>query len=67
MTKVYYIAGALLLGLGGYLLYNKIKNGNISYNFRNEDNVAQAQEGSHLSPPMQAPDTPPPLATPTIT
>ena len=63
MGKGYYIVGAVLLGVGAYLLYNKIKNGNLKYNFRNEDNVAQLEEGSHLNPPMEVP----PLATPPLT
>ena len=65
MKKVYFVLGAVLLGLGGYLLYNKIKNGNLNYNIRNEDNIAQAEDASHLTPPMEVPITPP-LATPKI-
>ena len=54
MGKGYYIVGALLIGVGGYLLYNKIKAGNLSFNFRNED-IAEADAGSHLEPPMETP------------
>jgi len=54
MGKGYYIVGALLLGLGGYFLYNKIKNGNVSFNFKSES-VAEAEAGSHLEPPMETP------------
>jgi hypothetical protein len=61
MGKGYYIVGALLLGLGGYFLYNKIKNGNVTFNFKSES-VAEAEAGSHLEPPMEVPD----LATPPI-
>jgi hypothetical protein len=63
MGKGYYIVGALLIGVGGYFLYNKIKNGNVTFNFRNED-VAQAEDGSHLGFPMETPITIPPTATP---
>lgn len=54
MGKGYYIVGALLIGVGGYLLYNKIKGGNLSFNFRNED-IGEADAGSHLEPPMETP------------
>jgi hypothetical protein len=63
MTKAYYIVGTLLLGLGAYFLYNKIKNGNMSFNFRNED-IAEAEAGSHLEPPMEATTNIPSGATP---
>jgi hypothetical protein len=66
MGKGYYIVGSVLLGVGVFLLYNKIKNGNANYNVKNEDNVAQSEDGSHLSPPMEAPTSIPPLATPPI-
>jgi hypothetical protein len=56
MGKGFYIVGAVLLGIGTYLLYSKIKNGNLSFNIRNEDNVAQLEDGSHLNPPMEAPE-----------
>jgi hypothetical protein len=62
MTKGYYIVGTVLLGVGVYFLYNKIKNGNISFNTRGEDNIVKAEEGSHLNPPMEVP----PLATPPL-
>jgi hypothetical protein len=63
MGKGYYIVGALLLGVGTYFLYNKIKNGNITFNFRN-DYVAESEAGSHLEPPMETPTNIPPIATP---
>jgi len=63
MTRAYYIVGALLFGLGGYFLYNKIKNGNVTFNFKSES-VAQAEAGSHLEPPMETPTNIPPNATP---
>jgi hypothetical protein len=65
MGKGYYIVGSVLLGVGLYFLYNKIKNGNVSFNFRNED-VAEAEAGSHLQPPMEASSTIPNLATPPL-
>lgn len=54
MGKGYYIVGAVLVGVGVYLLYSKIKNVNVNVNFntRSED-VAQEEEGSHLKPPME--------------
>jgi hypothetical protein len=52
MGKGYYIVGAVLIGVGVYLLYSKIKIGNVNFNIRNED-VAQEEEGSHLNPPME--------------
>jgi hypothetical protein len=54
MGKGYYIVGALLLGVGGYFLYNKIKNGNVTFNFRSED-MPESELGSHLEPPMETP------------
>jgi hypothetical protein len=63
MGKGYYIVGAVLLGVGAYFLYNKIKNGNVSFNFRN-DYVAETEDGSHLEPPMETTPTNPPFATP---
>ena len=63
MGKGYYIVGALLLGLGGYFLYNKIKNGNVTFNFKNEY-IAEVESGSHLAPPMETPTNIPPNATP---
>ncbi len=63
MGRGYYIVGAVLLGVGGYLLYNKIKNGNVSFNFRNEG-VAETEDGSHLEPPMETTSNTPPIATP---
>jgi hypothetical protein len=63
MTKGYYIVGAVLLGVGAYFLYNKIKNGNISFNFR-DDYVAETEDGSHLEPPMEATINIPSGATP---
>ena len=63
MGKGYYIVGALLLGLGGYFLYNKIKNGNVTFNFKSEG-VAEAEVGSHLEPPMETPTNIPPSVTP---
>ena len=65
MKKGYYIVGAVLLGVGVYFLYNKIKKGNVSFNFRNED-VAEAEAGSHLEPPMEVPTDIPPIATPPL-
>jgi hypothetical protein len=66
MKKGFYLIGAVLLGVGVYLLVNKIKNGNISFNPKNED-TAVTEIGSHLEPPMEVP-TPqtPPLATPPL-
>lgn len=61
MTKAYYIVGALLLGLGSYYLYNKIKSGNITFNDLNEI-VPDDGVGVNLEPPMEVPD----LATPPI-
>lgn len=55
MKKGYYIVGALLLGLGGYFLYNKIKNGNVMFNFKNEE-IEELELGSNLAPPMEAPE-----------
>jgi len=66
MGKGYYIVGSVLVGVGLYLLYNKIKNGGMNFNLRSQDEVAQAEDGSHLNPPMEVPPTIPPLATPTI-
>lgn len=66
MGKGYYIVGSVLLGVGIYLLYSKIKNGNVNYNVKNDGDVAQSEDGSHLSPPMEAPTSIPPLATPPI-
>jgi len=63
MKKGYYIVGAVLIGVGAYLLYSKIKNGNSGFNISNEDNFAQTEEGGHLNPPMEAQSTIPPLAT----
>ena len=54
MGKGYYIVGAVLLGVGAYFLYNKIKNGNVTFNFRSED-IMEAEAGSHLEPPMETP------------
>ena len=61
MKKAYYIVGAVLFGLGAYFLYSKVRNGNVSFNYRNED-VAQAEDGNHLEPPMEVPI----LATPPL-
>jgi hypothetical protein len=55
MGKGYYIVGSVLLGIGVFLLYNKIKNGNLTYNFKNQDNIVEAEDGSHLNPPMEVP------------
>lgn len=63
MRKGYYIFGILLLGVGGYLLYDKIKKGNAGLNSINQD-VVEADSGSHLEPPMQTPTNTPPLSTP---
>lgn len=56
MKKGMYIAGALLLGLGTYYLYNRIKSGNVNYNFRNESIPEQDLE-VNLAPPMEVPQT----------
>ena len=61
MKKGYFIVGTVLLGVGVYLLYNKIKNGNISFN-PISDNYEPEKEGSHLEPPTEIPS----LATPPI-
>jgi hypothetical protein len=61
MKKGFYIVGALLLGLGTYYLYNKIKSGNVSFNFRN-DETNEEDLGVNLAPPMEVP----PLATPPL-
>lgn len=61
MSKGYYIVGALLLGLGGYYLYNKIKSGNVAFNFSDES-VAEQDLEDNLAPPMEVP----PLATPPL-
>jgi len=60
MKKGFYIVGALLLGLGSYYLYNKIKSGNVSFNFREED-VTEDELGANLALPMEVPslETPP--------
>lgn len=58
MGKGYYIVGAVLLGVGAYFLFTKIKNGNISFNPKNDD-LENMQDGSHLEPPLEVP----PLAT----
>jgi hypothetical protein len=63
MGKGYYIVGALLLGVGGYLLYNKIRNGNSTFNFRDVF-VEEKEEGSHLDPPIKTTINTPPIATP---
>lgn len=63
MGKGYYIVGAVLLGVGAYFLYNKIKNGNLSFNLRNEY-FAETEDGSHLEPPMEATNNIPSGATP---
>jgi hypothetical protein len=63
MGKGYYIVGTVLLGVGAYFLYNKIKNGNVKFNFRN-DYVSEAEEGSHLDPPMESTTDIPSTATP---
>jgi hypothetical protein len=60
MGKGYYIVGTVLLGIGAYFLYNKIKNGNVSFNFRNES-VAETEDGSHLEPPMETTSNTPPI------
>jgi len=52
MGKGYYIVGAILVGVGVYLLYSKIKNGNVNFNTISED-IAQEEEGSYLNPPME--------------
>jgi hypothetical protein len=54
MTKGYYIAGAVLIGIAGYFLYNKIKKGNSEFNFINED-IPEDELGSNLEPPMEVP------------
>ena len=54
MTKGYYIAGAVLIGIAGYFLYNKIKKGNSEFNFINED-IPEEELGSNLEPPMEVP------------
>jgi hypothetical protein len=54
MGKGYYIVGAVLLGVGAYFLYNKVKKGNLTFNLRNEY-VAESEAGSHLEPPMETP------------
>lgn len=63
MGKGYYIVGAVLLGVGAYLLYNKIRNGNSTFSFR-DMYVEEKEEGSHLEPPMQISNNIPPIATP---
>ena len=57
MIKFYFILGSVLVGVGGYLLYNKVKNANVDFNTRNEDNIVQADIGSNLSSPMEVPST----------
>ena len=66
MGKGYYIVGSVLIGVGVYFLYEKIKNGGINFNLRSQDGVAEVEDGSHLNPPMEVPPTIPPLATPPI-
>jgi hypothetical protein len=63
MGKGYYIVGTVLLGVGAYFLYNKIKNGNLKFNFRN-DYVSETEAGSHLDPPMESTTDIPSIATP---
>ena len=63
MGKGYYIVGSVLIGVGVYFLYDKIKNGGINFNLRSQDGVAEAEDGSHLNPPMEVPPKIPSLAT----
>lgn len=56
MAKGYYIAGALLIGIAGYFLYNKIKKGNSEFNFINED-IPEAELRFNLEPPMEVPES----------
>jgi|694.fasta_scaffold00162_106 hypothetical protein len=53
MGKGYYIVGAVLIGFGAFLLYNKIKSGNVNFNTRSQDDIVEAEDGSHLIPPME--------------
>jgi hypothetical protein len=62
MGKGYYIVGTVLLGVGAFFLYTKIKNGNVNFNIRNE-NIAKSEDGSHLNPPKEAEIKIPSLAT----
>lgn len=59
MGKGYYIVGGVLIGVGIFLLFNKIKKGNLKLNNSNT-NINKNENGSHLEPPMEVPS----LATP---
>jgi hypothetical protein len=61
MGKGYYIVGAVLIGVGAFLLYNKVKSGNVNFNTRSQDDIVEAEDGSHLNPPLEVPtlETPP--------
>jgi hypothetical protein len=59
--KEYYFVGAVLISAVAYLLYDKIKKGNTNL-IKNDYSFTQAEEGSHLQPPMTVPT----LATPPL-
>jgi hypothetical protein len=59
MKKSYYIIGGILFGIGAFVLFNKIKKGNLKLNTYNEILV---KNENNLEPPMEAPS----LATPTF-
>jgi hypothetical protein len=52
MGKGYYIVGLVLIGVGGYLLFNKIKSGDVRLNNINQD-VPNQELGDHLKPPIE--------------
>jgi hypothetical protein len=59
MGKSYYIVGGLLIGVGVFLLFNRIKKGNLKLNNSNAS-IIKNENGSHLEPPIEVP----PFATP---
>ncbi len=50
----YYILGAVLVGVGVFLLYNRIKKGNLKLNNLNAS-VIKNENGNHLEPPIEVP------------
>jgi hypothetical protein len=59
MGKSYYIVGGLLIGVGVFILFNRIKKGNLKLNNSNAS-IIKNENGNHLEPPMEVPS----LATP---
>jgi hypothetical protein len=50
----YYIIGAVLVGVGVFLLYNRIKKGNLKLNNSNAS-IIKNENGNHLEPPIEVP------------